>query len=126
MLIGERVGVFHKFIDHIRRGWQTDQVEVDPPDQRSTISLRARLEPGIVQAGEDEGINGISQPVDLCIGDSRNSGKTQRLERPPIGRIGVFAPGRITGPVGTIVDPASQLSNFFRSEWISLRRHLQP
>ena len=46
-----------------RRRRKSDQIEVKPPDQRTTVGRRGRAEPLFFQPRQDKGINRVLDPV---------------------------------------------------------------
>ena len=103
-----------------------DEVEAEAAEEGDRIPLGGGRQPLGLEAGEDEGVDGIANPVRLA--DGRESWTTNRLQRPPVPPRPVLRreAKRIDGiaaPLGASGDPLTQQFLLGLRERF-LRRHL--
>ena len=60
--VGLRIGVGNEGIDLLGRGWQADQISVEPADERGPVGLGRRFHSGVFQLHEHESIDIVLRP----------------------------------------------------------------
>ena len=111
------------------RGRNSDQIEIDTPQQRRAIGVGDRLQTGSFQLGEDESVDCGGWPT-RCI-DVRNRRRGDRAERPELlARFDVdlafddFDWAALARIGGTHLNPLHEVGDDFVGE-LSFRRHFE-
>ena len=101
-------------IDLVRRGRQSDEVEVHAPTERACVGFGRHGERVFRELRGDERVDGIRACV-LRV-RRRQGGLHDRLEAPPIERVRDLH-ARRRGPVGAVVDPAADHADLGIGQW---------
>ena len=106
-----------------RRRRQTDEIEVQPTDERARVGFGRGREFLLAKLGGDEGVDGIADRWPLTAGRSaRHRRSHERLQRPPVQ---ARAPRRLLQRLH-LLHPFDQHGDFGLGQLcLPLRRHLQ-
>ena len=117
--VGVLRGVLQKGGHGFRRGWQAAQSEVNPSQEGPAGGRWGRFHALLLQCGQDERINRVSDP--LLLPYRWDLGQGQPGPRPALGAV----PGAVRREIGRLqpVDPGGDPADFFLSQPGAVHRH---
>ena len=117
--VGLRRGIGQEALHGLRRGWKTNQTEVETPQQPAGRYRRSWIQTAFFQLGQHEGVDGVPDPFlvldrgDLGLGDG-GPGPTRRLGM----LCNLGRPGGIQ-----LIDPAGDALNLLFRKRLPVHRH---